>query len=375
VRASFYIFVLFCTGLWAQQRTVPPPLNWNEAVLQAEEALYEENKQPSEQKRAAFNSKTSADRQELGFWLASIELELQEGNPQIALGLVHKTLKYHPSLLHLEHFREALSEAMHSGKSLQSLLKWSPQQEEEKTEFRIATAAQSRLFTSFYDPQFQNSLSGIVNYKKGSVHLRANYAYRFEENALQLESDWYPKLNEKSYLYVNYGYSATALFPNHRAGLEYFTNLPKAWEASLGGRFLSFAENNVPIYTASVGYYYGNYYSSLRGFYVPKKEGSPALSTSFRTRRYLKTAFQYLDLELGAGYDTDFQQQFLNGELATQTQLYIQQQFLSIGYNQWRPENKSGYRIDLRADHLELPFAPGQYSWSFTLGLQYQWGF
>lgn len=214
-----------------------------------------------------------------------------------------------------------------------------------------------------------------MNYKKGSIHLRANYAYRFEENALQLETDWYPKLNEKSYFYVNYGYSATALFPNHRAGLEYFTNLPKAWEASVGGRFLSFAQNNVPIYTGSVGYYYGNYYSSFRGFFVPKKEGSPVISASLRTRKYLKTAFQFLDLELGAGYDTDFQQQFLNGELATQTQLYIQQQFLSLGYNQWSTESKSGYRVDMRADHLELPFDPGNYSWSFTLGIQYQWGF
>jgi YaiO family outer membrane protein len=375
MRRIFYLVVLCGAGLWAQEKSAPPSLAWSNALSQAEQVLQDEHEQQPEEQRAELNSRTSQDRSKLGFWLAAIELELQEGNPQIALGLVHKTLKYHPSVLDLEQFRMELSQALHEGKTVGSLLKWSPNENEVKTEFRISTAAQSRLFTSFYDPQFQNSLSGIMNYEKGSIHLRANYAYRFEENALQLESDWYPKLNEKSYLYVNYGYSGTALFPTHRGGLEYFTNLPKAWEASVGGRFLSFADNNVPIYTASVGYYYGNYYSSFRGFFVPKKQGNPGISTSFRTRKYLKTAFQYLDLELGAGYDTDFQQQFLNGELATQTQLYIQQQFLSLGYNKWSPENKSGYRIDVRADHLELPFDPGKYSWSFTMGIQYQWGF
>ena len=374
MKKILFLFLLSCTGLYAQKDLALASSDQllEDATLWLTESYKREG---VEETRQTLNQITTENREKLPFWVAAVELELQEGNPQIALGLLHKSLRFNPEQPELVQYREGLTRALHQGKAWTTLQNKEPQDLPSNHEFRISTAAQSRVFTQFYTPQFQNSFGATWKYKKGSVLLRANYAYRFEENALQIESDWYPKLSDKAYLYVNYGYSGTELFPTHRAGLEYFTNLPNAWEASLGARYLSFAESNVGIYTASTGYYYGNYYSSFRAFFVPKEQGRPGISASIKTRKYLKTAFQYLDLELGAGYDTEFQQQFLNGSIATQTQLYIQQQFLSLGYNQWNQESKTGYRIDLRADRLELPFLPDNYTWSATLGIQYQWGF
>ena len=368
-------FFFFCSALIMAQNSTDRSAVWEE-VYQESRKWLDQAPEPEQVEctRSQLNKLTSSKKEVLSFWVAAIEYELISGNSHIALGLLYKSLQYHPGQTQLQYLSHRLSQAMHSGQSLDLKDLWTGEKDI-PAEFRINTGAESRVFSQVYRPQFQNSFGGEYRYSQGSLHLRLNYAYRFEENALQLESDWYPKLSEKSYAYLNYGYSKSNLFPEHRAGLEYFTNLPRSWEASLGARFLSFQENKVSILTASGGYYYGNYYSSLRAFIVPKEQGKPGFSAALRTRRYLKTAFQYLDVELGGGYDTNFQQQFLNGSLASQTQLFIQQQFLSVSYHHWNQDTKHGYRIALRTDRLELPFNPGAYTWSATLGLQYQWGF
>ena len=370
-----FISFFFCSALILAQNSDLNKTEWEDVYQESRQWLTEPMPlKESDHTRSHLNKMTTSKKEVLSYWVAAIEYEMIHGNAHIALGLIYKSLQFHPGQPQLLDLSHRLSQALHDGRTLNSNELWM-KKSDFPTEFRINTGAESRVFSQVYRPQFQNSVGGEYRYPKGSLHLRLNYAYRFEEDALQVESDWYPKLSEKSYAYLNYGYSESTLFPTHRAGLEYFTNLPRSWEASLGGRYLSFKENKVSILTASGGYYYGNYYSSLRGFLVPKSEGKPGFSASFRTRRYLKTAFQYLDLEMGGGYDTNFQQQFLNGSLASQTQLFIQQQFLSVGYHLWNPESKNGYRVGLRTDRLELPFDPGKYTWSATLSLQYQWGF
>ena len=368
--------MMYCTALPAQNSAVTS-VNWDEAFEDSRQLLqadYDSNEEQDQ--RIYFNKLTSSHNEILSYWLAAIEYEIRMGNPNIALGLTYKALKYHPVQTQLIQLSKRLALQLHQGKSIQPDKLWiSEISTDIASEIRVHTIAESRIFSDVYAPQFQNTLGVEYRYPKGTLHLRANYAYRFEEDALQLESDWYPKFSDKAYAYLNYGFSGGNLFPAHRAGFEYFTNLPRSWEASLGARYLSFDQNQVTILTSSAGYYFGNYYSSLRTFIVPKKQGKPGFSAAFRTRRYLATAFQYLEAELGAGYDTNFQQQFLNGELASQTQLFIQQQFLSLGYHHWKPASKNGYRLGIRTDRLELPFDPGNYTWSASLSFQYQWGF
>ena len=72
----------------------------------------------------------------------------------------------------------------------------------------------------------------------GTFIVRLNYANRFATDGVPVEADAYPRVNDKSYLYLNAGYRNAAIFPEWRAGGEVFTALPGAWEASAGFRQL-----------------------------------------------------------------------------------------------------------------------------------------
>lgn len=128
------------------------------------------------------------------------------------------------------------------------------------------------------------------------------------EISKQFEIDAYPRISASNYMYLNYGYSPDNLFPEHRAGAEFYQKLPAKFEASAGVRFLRFdgsdGHKNVYIYTGSFGKYYRNYWFSLRAYITPK-DSDVSRSVFFTTRRYLRDAKQYIGLELGTGTSPD----------------------------------------------------------------------
>jgi len=129
-----------------------------------------------------------------------------------------------------------------------------------------------------------------------------------KEVSKQFELDAYPRVTRTSYMYLNYGYSPDNLFPEHRAGAEWYQKLPSKFEASAGIRFMKFngssGSKNVYIYTGSIGKYYRHYWFSLRGYFTPKNS---KVSKSFllTTRRYLSDAKQYIGVEAGLGTSPD----------------------------------------------------------------------
>lgn len=146
----------------------------------------------------------------------------------------------------------------------------------------------------------------------GTVIGRVNYANRFDQNAMQLEADAYPKISENDYLYLNYGYSDASIFPDHRGGFEWNRSFPKAFEGSLGGRILHFqGSKRVIIYTGSVGKYFGNYWFSLRPFVTPGSDGT-SVSTYLIVRRYFSDPENYIGLRLGVGSSPDERRLLLN---------------------------------------------------------------
>lgn len=128
------------------------------------------------------------------------------------------------------------------------------------------------------------------------------------EVAKQFEVDAYPRVSKKSYAYLNYGYSPDDLFPAHRAGAELYHKIPKAFEVSLGMRFLHFnsdgGNKNIYIYTASLEKYYRNYWFSFRTYLTPKK-GNFSQSYWLIMRRYLRDSKNYIGLELATGVSPD----------------------------------------------------------------------
>lgn len=155
------------------------------------------------------------------------------------------------------------------------------------------------------DPWQITSLSYSRKTKIGSVIARVNYSNRFGSTGYQYEFDAYPKILEDSYLYVNYGYSQSFLFPKNRFGFEWYQNFPNAFEGSLGLRLLFFNSTPVDIYTATLGKYVGNYWLSLRTFVTPDKTEGTSVSGLMQVRRYFSDPEDYLGLRIGYGVSPD----------------------------------------------------------------------
>jgi YaiO family outer membrane protein len=154
------------------------------------------------------------------------------------------------------------------------------------------------------DPWQITSLSYGRKTKLGSVISRLNYANRFGGTGYQFEIDAYPKIGENNYAYVNYGYSQNSLFPKNRFGAELYHNFPRAFEGSIGMRYLSFSESKVDIYTATFGKYVGNYWLSFRTYVTPDSDGT-SVSGSLTARRYFADAENYIGIRAGYGISPD----------------------------------------------------------------------
>lgn len=132
----------------------------------------------------------------------------------------------------------------------------------------------------------------------------------FEKNtAKQFELEAYPVISRKNYAYVSYGYSPDNLFPEHRVGVEIYQKLLNTFELSAGIRYLQFrtvenVNNDVLIYTGTVGKYFQDYWFAFRPYLNSKTNG---LSQSYylTVRRYLSTKDNFVSLELGSGNSPD----------------------------------------------------------------------
>ena len=129
-------------------------------------------------------------------------------------------------------------------------------------------------------------------------------AKRFGDTGFQYEIDAYPKISENNYGYLNYGFSQSSVFPDHRFGAEIFHSFPKAFEGSLGIRTLFFGSSDVTIYTGSVGKYISNYWISLRSYVTPGTTGT-SVSGQLQMRRYFSDPENYIGLRLGYGVSPD----------------------------------------------------------------------
>lgn len=215
-------------------------------------------------------------------------------------------------------------------KSLQTindLLEINPGSEEGNELFKKYTSAFSKYtvslkhdFEHFSEPYVRRwhitSLQLSKRNSWGSLIGRVNFGDLVSDGeglwskdvAKQFEVDAYPRTTATAYMYLSYGYSPDNLFPQHRAGAEWYQKLPNKFEASAGLRFMRFngssGAKNVFIYTGSLGKYYRNYWFSLRGYFTPKNS-DVSRSFIFTTRRYLRDAKQYVGIELGTGTSPD----------------------------------------------------------------------
>jgi YaiO family outer membrane protein len=226
-------------------------------------------------------------------------------------------------------------------------------------------------FSDVYDLMNYASLQLSRNTSYGSVFARLNYTDRFHFDGTQLEFDLYPRITDGVYAYVNYGYSASTLFPKHRLGAEIYTKLPSSFEGSVGLRFLSFdPSTRVTMYTGTLGFYFGNYWVSFRPYFIPN-DAAVTNSATVTLRRYVGDGETYVSLRAGAGFSADERSLQSSAGFSGKDVFYLKSQTFGVG---WQQNVSAVTLLSMSFDvvNQELSFSPGNYitMYSCSIGIR-----
>jgi YaiO family outer membrane protein len=160
-----------------------------------------------------------------------------------------------------------------------------------------------------FDKQFPDdwrfgSLELVTGTKYGPFVARVNVANRFQKPGLQYEADLYPRISKMFYGYLNAGYGdVLEVFPRWRAGASLFANLPKAFEAEAGARYLHYT-SDAYFYTGYIGKYYKRFLFGARVYIAPIAEKF-ANSTGVNIRYYFGGADDYINISGTKGLSVD----------------------------------------------------------------------
>ena len=320
----------------------------------------------------------------------AVDIDLWEQEPQKALDRCQRALRDHPNdegflvqkikALFALHRDE---EAYITLGTLQDINPSNPEIARLRGPEEKTLLSQSIMINDTYDGVNGRSASHLLylQYQRSTVYGpfigRVNYGRRYGYNGVQVELEGYPRIADGIYAYVNYGYSDSSVmksalvFPKHRAGLEAFFKLPEHFECSLGARYFNFGTgNDVTLYTGTVGYYYRDYWFSIRPFITPSNV-SFSRSLNLTVRYYYNgTADEYLSLKLGEGYSPDDR----NYDPANGTIYFLKAH--TAGIELQKPLGTIS-AVNARIEYMnqELAFSPGTFQNVYTLVLGYRYKF
>jgi YaiO family outer membrane protein len=233
------------------------------------------------------------------------------------------------------------------------------------TKNQLGISSEVDFFSSVYSNRFLTVLDYKRITKLGSIIPRLNLANRFNKVGMQYEIDLYPKLKNHFSLYLNYGFSQSSLFPDHRMGAELYRGLIKGFESSLGIRVLWFNPKPIHIFTGSVGKYKGNYYYSLRPFITPRVNGISS-SYHFAIRKYLNDKLDYLNMVFSFGRSADSKMQFITQD--DFDVVFFKSQQIRLNYSK-QFKVKYDFQIGTSLQRMELPFKLGSFIFNYNLEL------
>jgi len=379
------------------------PADTNSKLLLASTFSWEGN---YEKARTQFNYILSNDKKNREAWISAVKNELYAKNYYIALGLSNKALNYIKKDKEIKRLRiialNGVNDTLYNNdgwfntdvdlynpvgekdvknnlveelvndsskinigivdKSLESI---------EELKNSVTFNSSFSVFNEVFEPMSYANISYKHETALGSIIPRINYSNRFGINGVQYDLDVYPKITKGLYAYVNYGFSNSEIYPNHRVGGDVYLNVKGGLEFSAGGRFISFTNTDVTLITNSVGYYTGNYYFSLRSYITPSKDDLTSLSGNVLIRKYLKGAENYFGVNFGIGYSPELRQLTSQSQILAETLLYLESQRLSFEYQFPSKNDINTYSTTIGITREELSFSPGSFFLSFSAGLTY----
>ncbi|MGO4921451.1 YaiO family outer membrane beta-barrel protein [Maribacter spongiicola] len=357
--------------------------------------------------RSSFNSILSNTKNNRKVWISAIKNELYAKNYATALGLSNKALVYIEKDSEIIRLKALATEGINgfsydddgwynvesavktklvtAKKQKATLAKDIGDKNEELvrktpvTEEKLKNSVMVNSSVTVFDKRFDPITTSSIAYKRqtpfGSIIPRINNSNRVGKNGIQLDIDLYPKIAKGFYAYVNYGYSESDLYPNHKVGGDIYYNHKSGLEFSGGGRFINFTTRDIKSITNSIGYYKGNYYFSLRSFITPAVDNLTNVSGNLLVRKYLKDADNYMGINVGYGFSPELRQFTSGDQLLAETLLYIESQRLSLEYQFTSKNNLSAYRTNVGVLRQEQSFDPGSYFYSISAGLTYEFNF
>lgn len=189
--------------------------------------------------------------------------------------------------------------------------------------YRVGASFGIDVFSRTFDPTHYAFIQASRLNNWGSAILRLNYSNRFGTNGLQPEIDLYPRIVNGVYAYLNYGYSTSSIFPNHRIGAEIYSKLPRSMEASAGVRYLNFdSQTKVTIFTGSISKYFKSYWLSFRPYITPDKNVGTSYSANLLFRKYFQDGENYIGWDGGIGFSPD-ERRFQSGAGFTGDNIYV----------------------------------------------------
>ena len=254
---------------------------------------------------------------------ALIDLERWDGNFSKALEYANEGAKYYPNNQKMV-FKKAeilhqLAKDEMASQTLEYLLTINPAHKEGNMLYKelnpglVKQAGLVHRFNFFRKPwikrwhvtsaradlNLKNTLLiGMINYGRLVGSLPPSLAG--SNNAgFQYWLDAYPRLSPSDYLYLNFAYSGSPLFPEQRYGAEWFHNFDNGVELSGGLRGFNL-EEPLFIYTGSLGLYYRRYWFAFRAWINPG-ERLTSQTYTLRARRYLATSDDYVGMKLEYG--------------------------------------------------------------------------
>ncbi|MEM1336376.1 MAG: YaiO family outer membrane beta-barrel protein [Bacteroidota bacterium] len=340
--------------------------------------------------RREFNRITSKKRGDREIWIAAIKNELYAGAESTALGLANKALHFLEEDAEVQRLKAISIDRIANKEYPDYTLEVNPNPKKPATANKVVQEPNEivrerrelpnrlninntvTVFDDQNDPIIFSSLSYRYLTPVGSVIPRINYTNRTGRSGVQYDLDFYPRFLKRCYAYINYGYSSSTLYPNHKFGGDIYVNLPKGIELSAGGRYIKTNTQDITAVTNSAGYYTGNYYFSMRSYITPRPNGLTRFSANLLVRKYGKDAENFMGVTVGMGVSPGLRQFIVDNELLAETIFYTESQRMNLTYQFTGKKHNNGCRLSAGVRRQEVAFESGNFFWAFTTGVTYQ---
>ncbi|HSJ68326.1 MAG TPA: YaiO family outer membrane beta-barrel protein [Anditalea sp.] len=314
------------------------------------------------------------------------DLEIQQGNLDLALRHVNDGIEHHPDEQSLYFKKMSIFQIEERFKDEQTFIEGSLQRFPQSSELRqrlyfLETRNKTdRIGVTYSITSFDRDgvgpwhLTGVQYIRErgwGSLIGRINYADRqaFGESlttGTQFEIESYAFIGRNGYTYISGAYSNSIVFPKIRLGLSYFHNYKNGWESELGGRYVEMGGRHFRSGIIGIGKYLGSFWLNGRAFIQNENtQYFPALTLT--SRYYFNSRFDYFQALAGYGTSPD-ERGTLN---QFENRVAMDSYRVGIGYFKlWNQHILTGTQVTY--NHQELLPGLEQKEYELFLMLQYK---